>query len=267
MVQGEPLPADTQVMLRTALVVCLLSVVALGSTPGANAITRSWASPQIEAVVGAGLMAPSIEAFRPDDPLTSGELAVVLASVTAAGVSTDDPDRLVTVRELNARLVTAAGLQPDARFLRQTALLAGLSPTPWLGTETVARLLGLRINHPREQEGLELQLSQPVTRAEAAYSVARLLALRETDVRAVRDLVATFTVPTLTEPQAAVLIRALALVGAPYVWAGVRLAGLQAAAARGRARCRRCAPRPHLVRDERGGGAESASGARGPPAR
>lgn len=165
-------------------------------------------------------MAHSVEAFRPDDPLTSGELAVVLASVTAADVSTDDPGRLVTIRELHARLVTAAGLRPDARLLRRTALLAGLSPTPWLGTETVARLLGLRVNHPREQEGLELQLSQPATRAEAAYSVARLLALRESDVEHVRELVATFTVPTLTEAQAAVLTRALALVGAPYVWAG-----------------------------------------------
>jgi cell wall-associated NlpC family hydrolase len=219
-VQGEPLRADTPVMLRTALVVCLLSIVALGSTPGANAITRSWATPQIEAVVGAGLMAPSVDTFRPDDPLTSGELAVVLASVTAAAVSSDHPDRLVTLRELNARLVTAAGLRPDARRLRQTALLAGLSPTPWLGTETVARLLGLRINHPSEQESLELQLSQPATRAEAAYSVARLLALRGSDVEAVRDLVATFTVPSLTEAQTAVLTRALALVGAPYVWAG-----------------------------------------------
>ena len=207
-------------MLRGALVVCLLSVVALGSTPGANASTRSWAAPQIEAVVGAGLMAPSAETFRPDDPLTSGELAVVLASVTAADVSTDEPERLVSIRELHARLVTAAGLRPDARLLRHTALLAGLSPTPWLGTEAVARLLGLRINHPREREDLELQLAQPATRAEAAYSVARLLALRESDVEHVRELLATFRVPALTEAQAAVLTRALALVGAPYVWAG-----------------------------------------------
>jgi cell wall-associated NlpC family hydrolase len=207
-------------MLRTALVSCLLSVLALGSTPGANASTRSWATLQIEAVVGAGLMASSVETFRPQDPLTSGELAVVLASITTADVSIDDPDRPVTLRELDARLVTAAGLRPEARRLRQTALLAGLSPKPWLGTETVARLLGLRVNHPREQESLELQLAQPATRAEAAYSIARLLALRESDVKAVKGLAATFTVPTLTEPQAAVLTHALALVGAPYVWAG-----------------------------------------------
>ncbi|HUF01447.1 MAG TPA: NlpC/P60 family protein [Gaiellaceae bacterium] len=207
-------------MRRIVLLACTLGVLLLAATPGAHGSTRSWASPQISAVVAAGLMAQSVETFRPQDPLTAGELAVVLASITTAEVSSDDLDRPVTVRELNARLVTAAGLRPEARLIRQEALLAGLAPTPWLGTETVARLLGLRINHPRERESLELQLAQPATRAEAAYSIVRLLALRESELEAVRGLAATFTAPTLTEVQAAVLTRALKLVGSPYVWAG-----------------------------------------------
>ena len=165
-------------------------------------------------------MAESAQAFRPQDALTSGELAVVLASIASEAVSVDDPDRPVTLRELDARLVTAAGLRPEARLLRRKALLAGLAAPQWLGTETVARLLELRINHPRDQEALELQLAQPVTRAEAAYSIARLLALERSDIDAVRTVTATFTPPVLTDAQAAVLSRALRLVGSPYVWAG-----------------------------------------------
>ena len=212
--------ADTEDMRRTVVLSCTLGMLLLTAMPAAHGGAGSWASPQISAVVAAGLMAGSVETFRPQDPLTAGELAVVLASITTADVSSDDPDRPVTMRELNARLVTAAGLRPEARLIRQAALLAGLAPTPWLGTETVARLLGLRVNHPRERENLELQLSQPATRAEAAYSIVRLLALRESDLQAVRELAATFTAPALNDAQAAVLTRALRLVGTPYVWTG-----------------------------------------------
>ena len=45
-----------------------------------------------------------------------------------------------------------------------------LAPTSRLGTETVARLLGLRLDHPQGQDELELLPTQPATRAEAAYS-------------------------------------------------------------------------------------------------
>ena len=34
----------------------------------------SWAAPQIAAVVAAGLMGPDVISFRPEDPLTRGEL-------------------------------------------------------------------------------------------------------------------------------------------------------------------------------------------------
>ena len=81
------------------------------------------------------------------------------------------------MRELDARLVSLVGLRSAAMQIRLAALNAGLSPKPWLGTETIARMLGLRINHERPSEALELQVSQPATRAEAAYSIARVLGL------------------------------------------------------------------------------------------
>jgi cell wall-associated NlpC family hydrolase len=93
-------------------------------------------------------------------------------------------------------------------------------PRTWLGTETVARMLGFRLNHLKTQEQLELQLSEPATRAEAAYSIARLLTLSEYDVESVRFALETFTFPELSTWEQNVLRRALRLVGSPYVWAG-----------------------------------------------
>jgi cell wall-associated NlpC family hydrolase len=179
----------------------------------------SFASAEIATVVDAGLMGPSVEDFRPDDPLSASELAIVIASLGGA-ISVSDSDATVSVRELHARLVSLLGLREAARSIRLTALEAGLEPRPWLGTETVARMLGLRINHPRDDDELELQLEQPVTRAEAAFSFGVYLRLSETSVDAVRVASETFTVPALSEWQRTVVSRALRFVGTPYVWAG-----------------------------------------------
>ena len=164
-------------------------------------------------------MAPTADTFRPEDPFTAAEFTTVLASL-GASVAVDDSDRQVTMRELDARLVTLVGLRPVARKIRLAALAAGLEPTPWLGTETIARMLGLRVNHVRGVEELELQVLQPATRAEAAYSVARVLALTDTDVESVRAAGEGFAFSSLTEWQRTVLTRALRFVGSPYVWAG-----------------------------------------------
>lgn len=207
-------------MRRAAIIACSFALVAAVGTAGAQPSAPSWAAPEIATVVTAGLMAPSEEEFRPDDPLTASELATVLASVGVPEVVVSDPARLVSLRELDAQLVTAVGLRPSARAVRLAAVDAGLAPTSWLGTETVARMLGLRVNHLRDQEELELQLSQPATRAEAAYSVARLLTIQDVEVEAAREAVEAFALPALTFWQQAVLRRALRRVGAPYVWAG-----------------------------------------------
>ena len=213
-------PADTYSMRRPAAVLlAALVLTTVVGTASARLSARSWAAPQIAAVVEAGLMAPSAAEFRPDDPLTAAELAQVSASL-GGSVTIDDPDRLVTMRELDARLVTLVGLRPLARQIRLAAVEAGLTPRPWLGTETLARMLELRLNHLRNVEELERQVWQPATRAEAAYSIARVLALDPADVDAVRRAAEGFSLPTLTEWQREVLARSVRFVGSPYVWAG-----------------------------------------------
>jgi hypothetical protein len=202
-----------------ALAVATLGLVTAGAASARPEAPPTFAAAEIAKVVDAGLMAPSVGSFRPQDPITASELATVIASLGGA-ISVDDPYRPVTVRELDARLVSLVGLRAAALQIRLAALNAGLSPTPWLGTETVARLLGLRINHERDSERLELQLSQSATRAEAAYSIARVLGLTPDDLRMTRETAATFAFPYLTELQRTVLARALHFVGSPYVWAG-----------------------------------------------
>ncbi|MBM3678181.1 MAG: NlpC/P60 family protein, partial [Actinobacteria bacterium] len=108
-----------------------------------------------------------------------------------------------------------------ARRIRVAARDAGLRPPAWLGTETVARLLGLRANHPFGQDALERGVNDPASRAETAYSLARLVDLDPSTTGRIAERAGSFSLPSLDDAQRAVLTRALQFVGTPYVWAGV----------------------------------------------
>jgi hypothetical protein len=223
-------PSDRHVMRRFALV---LSLVVFVAPAGASAepphpeaavaagAARSWAAAEIQAVVAAGAMASTVAAFRPDEPITRAELHEALAAVGLPVAPPSDPGRLVSIRELDARLVAAGGLLSASRSIRLGVANAGLDPPDLVGTETVARLLGLRVNHPQSQEWLELAPRQPATRAEAAYSLARMLLLTDVEKAGVAGLADAFALPTLTEWQRKVLGRAVRFIGHPYVWAGM----------------------------------------------
>ena len=156
---------------------------------------------------------------------------------------------------------------------------AGLQPTSYLGTETVARLLGLRINHPQSDEWLERGPNMPASRAEAAYSLARVLALPSWKIDWLNRSAETLTTLVLTDWQTSVLSRGVRLVGFPYVFAGTserpqklwgasrrarrrtcrlrllrfRLARLQDTAVRRRTAARLGAAGSHDLRDEQRG--------------
>jgi cell wall-associated NlpC family hydrolase len=183
-------------------------------------IKASWADAQIRTVAAAAILGADPATFRPSDPLTRGELAEALATWGKPVGTPADPTGFVKMRELDAQLVGALGLLQAARRIRIAARDAGLAPPPMLGTETVARLLGLRLNHPRGSDDLELLPSQPATRAEAAYSLARALKLTAGQITWIDQLSQTFSLPELGDWQRAVLGRALRFVGYPYVWAG-----------------------------------------------
>lgn len=130
------------------------------------------------------------------------------------------PTATVTMKQLDAALVSYLGLGDAARQIQSTLAAAGLKPPANTGTETVARMLGLRLNHPAADDALELLPTAPATRAEAAYSFARVLALGDADVLSVQQAAAAFTLPTLTPWQQRILATAVRYVGYPYVWGG-----------------------------------------------
>jgi cell wall-associated NlpC family hydrolase len=124
--------------------------------------------------------------------------------------------------QLDARLVSTLDLGSAASEFAQGARAAGLKVPPRFGTEVVARLLGLRLNHPAAEDALELRPSDPATRAEAAYSAAKILAFDGSQAVAVQTLADTFSLPTLSDWQARILDTAVARIGMPYVWGGTR---------------------------------------------
>jgi cell wall-associated NlpC family hydrolase len=130
------------------------------------------------------------------------------------------PSSVVSVKKLDAVLVGYLGLGGAAREIQKTLTDAGLKPPANTGTEAVARMLGLRLNHPSAQDELELRPLQAITRAEAAYSFAQVLALDESSLESVQAAADAFTLPAFTPWQQRVLTTAIHYVGYPYIWGG-----------------------------------------------
>ena len=199
--------------------VCML-VTLLATSPAAAKPPTSWAQAELKAVVAAGLMAKEAAA-RPNDSLTRIELETLSAGLLhGVPVSSATPTTTVTITALDAKLVSTLGLGETAKLFLQGAKGAGLKPPSRFGTETVARLLGLRTNHPASIDDLERSPGEPATRAEAAYSAARILRFGEWDVSTTQELAGTFALPALTPWQKQILTTAVRFIGYPYVWGG-----------------------------------------------
>jgi len=227
-----------------------LAAAATGSTASSSSRPPNWAKHEIKTVVAHGLMgASSVRAFKPNAPLTvqaltdlGNSLAQELGSPPAASrqepptttgdtttgtttttTPTNDSNG-ATMAKLDRELVSSLGLLPQARQFRKAAKAAGLKVPTRFGTEVVARLLGLRINHPADQDYLELRPKDTATRAEAAYSAAQILSFGyladSWQIAEVKQLAAAISLPTLTTWQKQILDVAASKIGMPYVWGG-----------------------------------------------
>lgn len=208
-------------ILATTAVLAVLAAPAAAQS-NSRAQPASWAQPEIRVVVGHRLMAKSIQTFHPNDPLTRGALTSLVAGLTSEppATSTAQSSAPVTIAQLDATLVRALGLADTAAQFASTVRSAGLAPPSRFGTEAVARLLGLRTNHPARLDSLELLPSQPATRAEAAYSAAQILRFGGWETQRVEDLAQTFELPPLSAWQTQILKTAVRFIGYPYVWGG-----------------------------------------------
>ena len=214
--------ALTSTMLVALAAAGVAQAVQPGSSPpsatGSIPAATSWADPQIRGVTAAGILGDGVAGFRPSDPLTRGELSdALVAWRVRAGSGRSFEAR----HDERARRPARGG----ARASPGRATNPGCRPrcragAAILGTETVARLLGLRLDHPVGSDDLELGPTQPATRAEAAFSLARAMALTPGQIGWLDQLSTTFSPPELDDWQRAVLGRALKFVGYPYVWAG-----------------------------------------------
>src|SRR5205807_8418664 len=84
----------------------------------------------------------------------------------------------------------------------------------------VARFLGLRYNHPSGTDGLELFPNDPITRAEAAWSLVQVLAISDWGPSYARETLLSFSLPMLSASQRQALTIAVSRIGYPYVWGG-----------------------------------------------
>jgi cell wall-associated NlpC family hydrolase len=251
-----PVPVDEgKVGQRLAMLAaaCAVAAVSTGAAAGSSKSLPNWAAPQIATVVAHKLMgAKSVRKFRPNAALTHQTLADLAADLkaelgstpppagsgtgttgttgttTTGGTTTTavpNPGLHETMAQLDRTLVQAIGLGKAAKQFTQGARDAGLTVPGRFGFEVVARLLGLRINHPAAQDFLELRPQDPATRAEAAYSAAQILGFGlladSWQVAQVKSLAASFALPQFDDWQLQILTEAFSKIGMPYVWGGV----------------------------------------------
>ena len=196
-------------MDRRTLTSLLAAVAALAAPTAAHA--KTWNADEQEAVADAGILPRLTDGhFHGEKPLTGAQLSNALGGAPTISSAT------VSVTAFDTRLVDHLGLADVAQHVQATARGAGLNPPRTFGTEVVARFLGLRTNHPADQEALELYPWDPITRAEAAHSFANVP--QSTDWA--RAQLAAFELPAYDAATKQALRTAVSKIGMPYIWGG-----------------------------------------------
>jgi cell wall-associated NlpC family hydrolase len=206
-------------------IVSSLTLVLFAAVPamGARAADLgSWNRGDQKAVVRAGVMANLPDGFEGQRPLAPTDMQTALAAVAAkqGAQPVTAPSATPSVASFDRVLVSQLGLSDLAASVQDEARRAGLAPPARFGTEVVARQLGLRFNHPAPDDALELYPTDPITRAEAAYSFARVIAFSGYETGYARQVLGQFKLPSYSPAQKIALRLAVSKIGMPYVWGG-----------------------------------------------
>jgi cell wall-associated NlpC family hydrolase len=208
------------------LLISVLTALSLGLPAGAHgAVTlANWDMIEQREVVAAHVMTPAGRTFQGAAPLSASQANAALRAVTqrltAGGSAPAAVHSPVSVVGFDQMLVQTLGLGDVAAHVQATASAAGLNPPSYFGSEVVVRFLGLRYNHPAGTDALELFPSDPITRAEAAWSLAGVLGFSDWEVSSARATLSTFALPALSASQRQALRIAVSRIGYPYVWGG-----------------------------------------------
>jgi len=224
--------------LLCALAAVATTVAAAGSPApafaGVQPTLGNWDGPEQRQVVRAGLMgylsghdfggAQRLRAAQAD------RAAAALANLIngnysswgqpRAVVAARASEKIVTVVGFDRLLVDQLGLADVAAHVQQATAHVGLRPPAYYGTEVVARFLGLRYDHPAGTDQLELFPTDPITRAEAAWSLAQVLDNGSWSVDEARQSLMTYELPQMSADQLTALRIAVSRIGYPYVYAG-----------------------------------------------
>lgn len=200
-------------------------LIAAALTPAATAHASTlgnWDSAQQSQVVKAGVMSNLAGGFHGEQSLTDDQLRAALAAIAkhTGAQPVEVPVTRISVRLFHKLVLKQLGLADLAASVQAEARRASLKPPSSFGNEVVARQLALRFDHPSADERLELYPYDTITRAEAAYSFARILSRGSGSVTYARQLFGQFTLPVYTPDELRVLRTAVTKVGMPYVWGG-----------------------------------------------
>ena len=224
-------PSDPAITARTARLGLLIGLVAAAvalAVPARAGARRfnagNWDLSAQRLVEREGLLGGVAGGgFAGEQRMTGAELSGALQALAAreqlAPVGSVSGATVSVVR-FDALLVTQVGLGEVATQVERSARAAGLEPPSYFGTELVARYLQLRYEHPAGEQALDLYPRDPITRAEAAYSLAALLQAGPWELGAAREQLMRFSLPRYSAAQLTVLRIAVSKIGMPYVWGG-----------------------------------------------
>src|SRR3954469_21648042 len=196
------------------------------STPASAATPASWNRGDQHVTARAGLLGVlGDKRFHGERPLTGAQLRAARDALAArlgvAPVNLGAVGPRVSVAAFDRALVRQLGLAGVATSIPWQAARRGVPPPARFGTEVVVRALGLRFNHPFPLgEKLELYPWNAITRAEAAYSFARIAQFGGGEEQWVRDTFSRFVLPRYSARQRAALRIAVSKIGMPYIWGG-----------------------------------------------